>query len=282
LADRPPRPLGPEALGLLERIALRGEVARRLEIGSARAVLRSVVEATVALFEAEASSIALYDAATDRLIFEVAAGEQGQGVIGVAIRPDQGIAGYVYTSGQALALSDVASDPRFGRTVAEKTAYVPRSIVAVPLIDEHGTIGVLEVLDKRSQAAFSLRDIELAGVFARQAAVAIRASRVERDLAGLLRATLTDLVASADVDPDDGSTAKVLDELVRAATDGLGREDESRLWTLVEQVARIRRVDPDRLELVSDLLDALARQAERDVRSRRRGRPGSTARGDDR
>jgi GAF domain-containing protein len=282
LADRPPRPLGPEALGLLERIALRGEVARRLEIGSARAVLRSVVEATVALFEAEASSIALYDAVTDRLIFEVAAGEQGQGVIGVAIRPDQGIAGYVFTSGQALALSDVASDPRFGRTVAEKTAYVPRSIVAVPLIDDHGTIGVLEVLDKRSQAAFSLRDIELAGVFARQATVAIRASRVERDLAGLLRATLADLVASSDVDPEDGSTAMALDELVRAATDGLGREDDSRLWTLVEQVARIRRVGPDRLELVSDLLDALARQAERDVRTRRRGRPGSTARSDDR
>src|SRR4249919_2636885 len=155
--------LGPEAIGILQRIALRGDVARHLEIGSARAVLRSVVEATVSLFEAEAASIALYDAASDRLVFEVAAGQQGQGVIGVAIRPDQGIAGYVYTSGQALALSDVASDPRFGRTVAERTAYVPRSIVAVPLVDDHGTIGVLEVLDKRSQASFSLRDIELAG-----------------------------------------------------------------------------------------------------------------------
>ena len=93
-------------------------------------------------------------------------------------------------SGQAIALSDVASNPRFGRTVAEKTAYVPRSIVAVPLVDDHGTIGVLEVLDKRSEATFSLRDIELAGVFARQAAVAIRASRVERDLGWLLRSTL--------------------------------------------------------------------------------------------
>ncbi len=281
MTDQARPALGPEAVALLELIAVRAEVARRLEIGSARAVLRSIVEATVALFEAEASSIALYDSATDRLVFEVAAGEQGQGVIGVAIRPDQGIAGYVYTSGQALALSDVASDPRFGRTVAEKTAYVPRSIVAVPLVDDHGTIGVLEVLDKRSQAAFSLRDIELAGVFARQAAVAIRASRVERDLAGLLRSSLADLAATSGADLDDGSTGDALDELVRAATDRLGRDDDSRLWTLVEQVARIRRVDPDRLELVTDLLDALARQAERDVRSRRRGRPGPTPRPDD-
>jgi GAF domain-containing protein len=270
LADAAATRLGRQALELLQAIALRAEVARRLEAGGARAVLRSVVEATVALFEAEAASIALYDPAADRLIFEVAAGEQGQGVIGVTIKPDQGIAGYVFTTGQALALSDVANDPRFGRTVAEKTAYVPRSLVAVPLVDEHGTIGVLEVLDKRSEAAFSLHDIELAGVFARQAAVAISASRVERDLASLLRATLVDL-ASSDAPP----AAAALDELVAAATSGLDREDDSRLWALVEQVARIRRADPAALELVTDLLDALARQAERALRSRRRGRSGS-------
>jgi GAF domain-containing protein len=231
----------------------------------------------VALFEAEAASIALYDPASDRLVFEVAAGEQGQGVIGVAIRPDQGIAGYVYTSGQALALSDVASDPRFGRAVAEKTAYVPRSIVAVPLIDDQGTIGVLEVLDKRSQAAFSLRDIELAAVFARQAAVAIRASRVERDLGSLLRATLRDQAQAT------GPTSEAaLDELVRAGTERLDREDDSRLWVLVDQVARIRLSDPDRLELVTDLLGAIARQSERDARARRRGRSGPGSRTTDR
>ncbi|MDP9483993.1 MAG: GAF domain-containing protein [Chloroflexota bacterium] len=269
MADEPRPPIGPEALEVLRRIALLGEVARRLETESARAVLRSVVEATVALFEAEAASIALYDPATDRLVFEVAAGEQGQGVIGVAIRPDQGIAGYVFRSGQALALSDVASDPRFGRAVAEQTAYLPRSIVAVPLVDDHGTIGVLEVLDKRSQATFSLRDIELAAVFARQAAVAISASRVERDLASLLRATLRDLAASS-----GGASDDAIEELVRDATARIGGDDDSRLWALVEKIARIRRIDPDRLELVADLLDALARQAERDARTRRRGRSG--------
>ena len=270
MAERGATPLGPGALELLRAIALRAETARRIEAGSARAVLRSVVEATVALFEAEAASIALYDPTSDRLVFEVAAGEQGQGVIGVTIRPDQGIAGYVFTTGQALALSDVANDPRFGRTVAEKTAYVPRSLVAVPLVDEHGTIGVLEVLDKRSQAAFSLHDIELAGVFARQAAVAISASRVERDVASLLRATLVDLAP-----PDAPPSSAAVDEIVAAATAGLGREDDSRLWARVEQVARIRKADPAALELVTDLLAALARQAERESRSRRRGRSGS-------
>ena len=122
----------------------------------------------------------------------------------MAIAPDQGIAGYVFTTGQPLALSEVERDARFGRGAAEATGYVPRSIVAVPLIDDRGSLGVLEVLDKRSSAAFSLRDIELASVFARQATVAIRASRVERDTATLLQATLASL-AGAD-DPASGPT----------------------------------------------------------------------------
>ena len=99
--------LGDDALVALRAIGLRAETARRLELGSAEAVLRSIVDATVALFQAEAASIALYDAASDRLVFRVAAGHQGQGVVGLAVPPSQGLVGYVYTTGQALALSDV-------------------------------------------------------------------------------------------------------------------------------------------------------------------------------
>jgi GAF domain-containing protein len=265
-ADRRRR-LGRDAVSLLEAIALRAEAGRRVYGDSARAVLRSIVDATVTLFDAEAASIALYDAASDRLVFEVASGEQGQGVIGLSIAPDQGIAGYVFRTGQALALSDVARDARFGRAVAEQTAYLPRSIVAVPLVSDDRTIGVLEVLDKRSAATFSLRDIELAAVFAGQAATAIGATRVERDVGSLLESSLRAL-AGADV-PDQAT----LDEIVAAATADLGRDDSSRLWPLADVIARLRTADPDQLELVTDILDALHRRATRDSRRRRRSRP---------
>lgn len=266
-ADRQRR-LEKDAVSLLEAIALRAEAGRRVHGESARAVLRSIVEATVALFDAEAASIALYDAASDRLVFEVAAGEQGQGVIGLSIAPDQGIAGYVFRTGQALALSDVEHDSRFGRAVAEQTAYLPRSIVAVPLVSDERTIGVLEVLDKRGATTFSLRDIELAAIFAQQAATAISATRVERDVASLLASGLRALAA-----PDDPERATV-EEIVLAATAGLGRDDDSRLWVLAEAVAGVRMADPAQLELVTEILDALARHAGRETRRRRRSRPG--------
>jgi GAF domain-containing protein len=249
----------------LRAIALRTEIAGHLAPPAGAAVLNSVVEATVALFGAEAASIALFDPATNRLVFRVAAGTQGQGVVGVEIPPDQGVAGYVFTTGQPLALSDVARDARFGRDAAEQTGYVPRSLVAVPLLDDEGTIGVLEVLDKRDEAGFDLRDVELASVFARQATIAIRSSRVERDTAALLRKAIADVAGDA--------TAGV-DEVVAAAVAGLDSDDDTALWGLADEIARLRTADPSSLDLVRELLAVLARRAERsgEARLKRRGR----------
>jgi putative methionine-R-sulfoxide reductase with GAF domain len=233
----------------LAAIAARSQIVQRLEIGPTDAVLRSVVGAAAALFGAEAASIALFDPDRDRLIFRVAAGEQGRGVVGVEIRTDEGLAGYVYSSGRAIAISDIANDTRFGRGVAEMTGYVPRSIVAVPLVDEDGTIGVLEVLDKRDGPAFSLRDVEMAGVFAHQATVAIRASRIEKDTAFLL-ATVVGRLA-------EGAPQRGVDEVVEAAVAGLCADDDP-IWQLVEKVAAIRRASPEQLALVNTILDAVA------------------------
>ena len=263
-------PIALAALDALRAIALRAEVAGRLAPPGGVAVLRSVVDATVILFAAEAASLALYDQATDRLVFRVAAGSQGDGVVGLAIAPDEGVAGYVFTTGQPLALSDVASDARFGRRAAEQTGYTPRSLVAVPLQDDEGTIGVLEVLDKRNQEGFDLRDIELASVFARQATVAIRASRVERDTATLVRSALADIAAASGPGGDDID----VDAIVAAAVAELGRDDDGALWALTDEIARLRAADPGELDLLRELLDVLARRAERagDARARRRSR----------
>ena len=260
-------PLPERAREALRAIVLRSAVAARLTPPAGEAVLRSIVEATVALFGAEAASLALHDPSSDRLVFVVAAGGQGAGVLGLAIGPDQGVAGYVFTTGQPLALSDVERDARFGRDAAERTGYVPRSLVAVPLLDDEGTIGVLEVLDKRGDAGFDLRDVELASVFARQATVAIRASRLERDVRSLVGDALARIAADGGVDAADveGIVADVSREL-----DG---QDDA-LWALSDEIARLRSADPAEIDLVRELLAVLARRAERAAvaRSRRRGR----------
>ena len=253
----PTQPSG-ASLELLAAIAARAEAAGRLEPPGGAAVLRSIVEATVVLFDAEAASIALYDATTDRLVFRVAAGAQGQGVVGVSIAPHEGVAGYVFSTGQPIAIVDVAADPRFGASTAEQTGYMPRSILAVPLLDDEASLGVLEILDRRSGEGFALRDVELAGVFALQATVAIRATRLERDTATLLRDALR---ALGEVGPDAADN-RAIDELVAAATTRLAADDDP-VWALADRVARLRAADPGQVTLLADLLDVLIRRAER-------------------
>jgi GAF domain-containing protein len=252
----------------LRAIVLRAEAARRLSPPAGKAVLGSIVEATVALFGAEAASIALYDAAERKLVFIVAAGEHGEDVVGLAIDAGQGVAGYVFSTGQPLALADVARDSRFGRSTAEETGYVPRSLVAVPLVDDEGMLGVLEVLDKRGDAAFDLHDVELATVFARQATVAIRATRIERDTASLIRSVLATLGGEADgertsVDNDGQDAAIDVEAIVRDAVADLDSGDDGALWALADEIARLRTLDPGQIDLVRELLAVLVRRAER-------------------
>ncbi len=58
------------------------------------------------------------------------------------------MAGWVLAPGQPIELSDVARDPRFARDVVERTGYVPRSILAMPVEGSQPTLGVLELLDR--------------------------------------------------------------------------------------------------------------------------------------
>jgi GAF domain-containing protein len=248
------------ALAALVAAARRSSVGRRLQGDIETRLLQSIVDATVRLFDAEAASIALFEQDPDRLEFRVAAGEQGAGAVGLTVPPTQGIAGFVYSTGQPLALSDVANDPRFNRDAAEQTGYVPRSIAAAPLLDEHGTVGVLQVLDKHTSPTFSLRDMELLAVFAGQATVAIAAARVQRDTETLLRSVLPRIGPEL----DDGQ----VDALVGAATVDLDVDTESPFWRLVDQVARLRALTDREADLVADILEVVAVHADRGRRGR--------------
>ena len=243
-------------LDALESVAARAAAASHLEPPGGEAVLRSVVEAAVAVLSARAASIALHEPDTDRLVIRVAAGPEGAGAIGLSFAASTGIAGYVFSTGQPLAVNDVGADPRFDRATAETTGYVPRAILAVPLLDDAGSIGVLEVLDGAGEGSNQLRDLDIASVFARQATVAIRAGRVERDTTHLLHAALAALVPGGAEVADELDAA--ISELARQLDDETGR-----LWTLADAVARARRASPEQVGLVIEILDALARRSVR-------------------
>lgn len=153
-----------------------------------RSLLQSTVEVARAIFGAQAASIFLLDAERDELVFEAVAGEGSASLVGQRFPSSTGVAGWVLVTQQPLVVDDLASDARFSREAAESTGYVPTSLMAVPLLVEDDAIGVLEVLDRPSDRPFKLAEMDLLGLFAGQAAIALdlllRARRAQSALAG--------------------------------------------------------------------------------------------------
>jgi GAF domain-containing protein len=155
---------------------------------SYRSLLQSIVEVARAIFGARASSVFLLDEETDELVFEAVSGEGEGDLIGMRFPSTTGVAGWVLMTRQPLILEDVGGDPRFAREAAERTGYVPKSMMAVPLLNEERAIGVLNVLDRPQESAFTLSEMDLLGLFGNQAAIALdllrRARKARASLAG--------------------------------------------------------------------------------------------------
>lgn len=185
-------------------------------------LLRSIVSAAVRIFGAKAAGLLLVDEAEQSLVFRVEVGNQQKDLIGMRVPLDKGIAGYVVMTGQAIAVSNVQQDKRFNLDFAKSTGYVPDSILAAPLLLGEQVIGVLEVLDKIKAASFGMQDMELMGLFAQQAALAIRQSQQLEQISAAVQQGLRDLAAGEGL-PDSGPFIDALDasRSATAASDDL-------------------------------------------------------------
>jgi GAF domain-containing protein len=204
-----------------------------------RDLLRSIVEVARAIFHAGAASIFLLDEETDELVFEASAGEGSEGLVGTRFPSSTGIAGWVLVTRQPLVIEDLSQDPRFAKDVAEATGYVPKGLMAVPLLHGERALGVLEVLDRPSRPSAALEEIELLGLFAAQAAIAL------------------DLLQSA--------------RRARSTLEGSGAE----LETLARLAAAVEGLEDERREAGLELLGALNRVLGDESRAARP--PGSSA-----
>lgn len=136
-------------------------------------LLRSLTETARRLFGAAACSLALLSEDESELVYTVAAGQGADDVTGMRIPVTQGIAGWVVQSGQPIAVSDVASDPRFAREHAEQTGYIPQAILAVPVETPTRLLGVISLLDRDPRRPGAEQDMALLSLFADQAALAL-------------------------------------------------------------------------------------------------------------
>jgi GAF domain-containing protein len=182
-----------------------------------RSLLQATVEVARAIFKAKAASVFLLDEETEELVFEAVAGEGSDSLVGVRFPADTGVAGWVLVTRQPLVVDDLTKDTRFSREAAESTGFVPKGLMAVPLLAEEKALGVLEVLDRPSNRPFSLSEMDLLGLFANQAAIALdllqRARRAREALAGEGKLAPLARIAGRLEEDDRGAALELLQAL---------------------------------------------------------------------
>ncbi|MBU2527765.1 MAG: GAF domain-containing protein [Candidatus Omnitrophota bacterium] len=114
-------------------------------------VFSQILKRSCEILGAEGMSVLLVSADNDYLKFYAVEGTAKEVLRKLKVIPvNEGIAGWVFSTGKAVLLNDPYSHPKFLHAVDRKTGYQTRNIICVPLISRMKTIGVLEIVNKRS------------------------------------------------------------------------------------------------------------------------------------
>jgi Nif-specific regulatory protein len=104
------------------------------------------------VLDADGAAILLHDEAADELYFPYvaeAATEVESKLSQMRFPAGRGIAGCVLRSGTCIRVDDVANDSRFYPVVDRSTTFTTRNMLAAPLKRRGGTIGVIQVVNRR-------------------------------------------------------------------------------------------------------------------------------------
>jgi len=160
----------------LEFLDMVSEMTADIKIGS---LLQKVMGEATQMLDAERSTLFLNDEKKHELWSEV-----GQGLEATQIRlPNHlGIAGAVFTSGTAINIPYAYADLRFNPAFDRKTGYFTRSILCVPVVNQHGkVIGVTQVLNKKS-GPFTAEDEQRLKAFTAQVSIALENAKLFADV----------------------------------------------------------------------------------------------------
>jgi len=134
-------------------------------------MLMTLVDITTKELNADRGTIFLNDSETRELYSRVA---QGNFKREIRILNNSGVAGHVYTTGKSLIVHDAYSYEHFNRSIDQKTGYVTKNILCIPIKTVKGKIiGVVQMLNKNN-GQFTEEDLNLLQDMTAQAAIILQ------------------------------------------------------------------------------------------------------------
>ncbi len=204
-----------------EFLGIVAQVSTEINLGP---LLRMIMDAITRLLDAERSTLFLNDEKTGQLYTEVG---QGLGATKITLPNHVGIAGAVFTSGQAINIPHAYADLRFNPSFDKRTGFFTRSILCAPVRNKDGkVIGVTQVLNRRG-GPFTESDEQRLQAFTAQISI------------GLENAKLFD-----DVQKMKNYNESVLESMSNGV---VTLDDGRRIVTCNAAGGRILRMEPDRI-----------------------------------
>lgn len=167
------------------------------------ATLHLVMEQARELMQADRSALFMLSKETGELWSKVATAD-GETMMEIRISSNRGIAGYVASTGQPLNIPDAYKDPRFDPSTDQRTGYVTRNILCMPVFNSGGDlIGVTQLINKH-QGSFTSSDEEFMRAFNIQAGIALENAKlfenvlIEKQYQKDILQSLSDAVISTD------------------------------------------------------------------------------------
>ncbi len=144
------------------------DVANALTAPLTRSI-ENLLRLAAAEVNSDEGSVIVRDGAGNDLRFLVAVGEVAAKLREVRIPQGKGIAGFVFSSGQPMAVADVGQDANFYAEIDQQTGYSTQTVLATPLRFDGEIIGVLEFVNRIGEppyAPFTPDEMDKAALFA--------------------------------------------------------------------------------------------------------------------
>ncbi|MEW5986104.1 MAG: ATP-binding protein [Chloroflexota bacterium] len=144
-------------------------------------IFHQVADRVRRTINSETISIGLIEEDGDILFVDDLMGPLFRNLPPIRLGPNQGIAGWVATHGEALVVNDVPADKRFFSRVDEQSGFQTRSMLCIPLQVEQKVIGVLEAINKQ-KGHFDKNDLRLMQAIGGPLAAAIANASLHTDV----------------------------------------------------------------------------------------------------
>jgi signal transduction protein with GAF and PtsI domain len=117
--------------------------------------IKSLLTVSAAQIDCDEASVLIRDGGEGDLRFLIAIGRVADQLLNLRVPAGKGIAGFVLSSGQPMAIADAGEDETFYAEVDKETGYSTQTILATPLRHGDDVIGVLEYINRKGEPPFT-------------------------------------------------------------------------------------------------------------------------------